>query len=196
MATSRAAKKTKEAAVSKQSVPCAGSVSAGLVGESAPLVKAIRYKFTGPGEKARTEVAKELGKWVIKLRKKGTSEGFIIHSAVKQGIGMDVADALKVDLRINDKQMAEALGTSESTLLRLRKAGKDLNEVASDRLVRYARILEIATEVFDDAKKAQSWLKRPQFGLAGEIPLDLMKSEVGTREVENLLMRIEHGVLA
>jgi putative toxin-antitoxin system antitoxin component (TIGR02293 family) len=196
MATSRETKKTKGTGGSMQSAACIGSVPAGPGEASASIVGTMWYRLTRPGEKARTHVTKELGKWVIKFRKKGASEGFIIHAAVKQGIGIDVADALKVDLHINDKQMAEALGTSESTLLRLRKAGKDLDEVASDRLVRYARILEIATEVFDDAEKAQSWLKRPQFGLAGEIPLELMKSEVGAREVENLLMRIEHGVLA
>jgi putative toxin-antitoxin system antitoxin component (TIGR02293 family) len=155
-----------------------------------------RFAVIRPKEEARTEVSKRLGKWLIKFRKIGTSEVFTIHSAVERGIGIFVADALKVDLNINDKQMAEALGTSESTLLRLRKAGKDLDEVASDRLVRYARILEIATEVFEDAHKARSWLKRPQFGLAGQVPLELMRTEVGAREVESLLMRIEHGVLA
>ena len=145
--------------------------------------------------RARTQTSKHLGKWIIKFRT-GAENTFLIHSAVERGIGVSVADALKGDLNINDKQMAEALGTSESTLLRLRKAHKDLDEIASDRLVRYARIVEIAAEVFDDIRKAQSWLKRPQVGLAGKIPLDLMKSEVGAREVENLLMRIEHGVLA
>ena len=144
---------------------------------------------------ARTQTSKHLGKWIIKFRT-GAENTFLLHAAVERGIGVSVADALKGDLNINDKQMAEALGTSESTLLRLRKAHKDLDEIASDRLVRYARIVEIAAEVFDDIRKAQSWLKRPQVGLAGKIPLDLMKSEVGAREVENLLMRIEHGVLA
>ena len=146
-------------------------------------------------EKPRTLVTKRLDEWIVKIGKKGV--GIVpLHGAIMHGIGIAVADALKNDLNINDRQMAEALGTSESTLLRLRKAHKDLDEVASDRLVRYARILEIATEVFEDKQKAQSWLKRPQFGLGDKVPLELMKSEMGAREVENLLMRIEHGVLA
>jgi uncharacterized protein (DUF2384 family) len=39
-------------------------------------------------------------------------------------------------------------------------------------------------------------VERPQFGMGGKIPFELMKSETGAREVEPLLMRIEHGVLA
>jgi len=170
-------------------------IQKGVIKEPAtPYLEEFSPGFFMSG-RARTQTSKHLGKWIIKFRT-GAEKTFLIHAAVERGIGISVADALKGDLNINDKQMAEALGTSESTLLRLRKAHKDLDEIASDRLVRYARIVEIAAEVFDDIRKAQSWLKRPQVGLAGKIPLDLMKSEVGAREVENLLMRIEHGVLA
>ena len=191
MATTSETKKTKKRVSAKQSMSAAcWSVRA----ESAPIAL-FNYELIKPGE-ARTQVTKQLGKWIIRFRTTGAEKAFSVHAAVVRGIGISVADALKGDLNINDKQMAEALGTSESTLLRLRKADKDLDEVASDRLVRYARILEIATEVFGDTQKARSWLKRPQFGLAGKIPLELMKSEAGAREVESLLMRIEHGVLA
>jgi putative toxin-antitoxin system antitoxin component (TIGR02293 family) len=190
-------KKVMKRAATKQAMGalCSGPVRADFGKKSAPI-EGLKFDLIGPGEQPRTQVAKRLSKWIIRFGKTGTEKVFSVHAAVVGGIGISVADALKSDLNINDKQMAEALGTSESTLLRWRKAGKDLDEVASDRLVRYIKILEIATEVFGDTQKAQSWLKRPQFGLAGEIPLELMKSEVGAREVESLLMRIEHGVLA
>ena len=39
-----------------------------------------------------------------------------------------------------------------------------------------------------------SWLRSQQLGLGGEVPLDYAESEVGAREVEDLLGRIEFGV--
>lgn len=59
----------------------------------------------------------------------------------------------------------------------------------------YARILKLATAVFEDKQKAISWLSRPQVGLGDKVPLEMIETEDGAREVENLLGRIEHGVL-
>ena len=41
---------------------------------------------------------------------------------------------------------------------------------------------------------ARQWLNAPQFGLGGAIPLEYAGTEVGAREVEDLLGRIEYGV--
>ena len=38
------------------------------------------------------------------------------------------------------------------------------------------------------------WLTSRQFGLGGAVPLEYAETEVGAREVEDLLGRIEHGV--
>jgi uncharacterized protein (DUF2384 family) len=38
------------------------------------------------------------------------------------------------------------------------------------------------------------WLRSPNRALGGESPLALSKTEVGAREVENLIGRLEHGV--
>ncbi|MBI1820097.1 MAG: DUF2384 domain-containing protein [Nitrospirae bacterium] len=156
-------------------------------------VQAAENKWFGH---SRTEVTKRLVMYVLKNKPGTEGEAFAIHKAIMHGIDFSVADTLKKELNFNDKEIADVLGTSESTFLRWRKSNKDLDNNASDRLVRFARILEIATGVFDDKLKAWSWLKRPQFGLGGKIPIELMKSETGAREVESLLMRIEHGVLA
>jgi putative toxin-antitoxin system antitoxin component (TIGR02293 family) len=51
-----------------------------------------------------------------------------------------------------------------------------------------------ATEVFGTVERAQQWLAFPQYGLGGVVPLDYARTEVGAREVETLLGRIEHSV--
>jgi len=48
--------------------------------------------------------------------------------------------------------------------------------------------------VFGDAEKARAWLKHPQVGLGGAVPLDYASTETGAREVEDLLGRIKYSV--
>jgi putative toxin-antitoxin system antitoxin component (TIGR02293 family) len=182
-------KKTKKRAVSlKQG---AGSKITAVLSQSEGLASENKWL-----EESRTDVTKHLNVYVSRNKPKSEGKAFAIHKAIMDGIDFSVAEILKKELNFNDKEIADLLGTSESTFLRWRKSNRELDNNASDRLVRFARILEISTEVFDDKLKAWSWLKRPQFGLGGKIPLELMKSETGAREVEALLMRIEHGILA
>jgi putative toxin-antitoxin system antitoxin component (TIGR02293 family) len=60
--------------------------------------------------------------------------------------------------------------------------------------VRFARLLALAREVLGGEEHAREWLSNPQHGLGGAIPLEYAKTEVGAREVENLLGRIDQGV--
>ena len=61
-------------------------------------------------------------------------------------------------------------------------------------MVRFARLLGRAAEVFESLSNARLWLQAPQLGVGGAIPLEYAETEVGAREVEDLLGRIEFGV--
>ncbi|MCG3117879.1 MAG: DUF2384 domain-containing protein [Candidatus Manganitrophus sp. SA1] len=71
-----------------------------------------------------------------------------------------------------------------------------LNPVTSDRLYRFAKIYAMAVEVFGELNEAQKWLRSPQIGLNGRIPLELIATEAGAQEVKDLLGRIEYGVFS
>jgi putative toxin-antitoxin system antitoxin component (TIGR02293 family) len=73
-------------------------------------------------------------------------------------------------------------------------AGGRLGAAESDRVVRFARLMGKAAEVMESEENARRWLTSPQFGLGGAVPLDYAETEVGAREVEDLLGRIEYGV--
>jgi putative toxin-antitoxin system antitoxin component (TIGR02293 family) len=91
------------------------------------------------------------------------------------------------------EQLAAKLCISRSTLQRRKIAGR-LSPDESDKVMRLSRLLEHATNVFGDIERARAWLKFPQRGLGGAIPLDYAETEVGAREVDNLLGRIEYSV--
>jgi putative toxin-antitoxin system antitoxin component (TIGR02293 family) len=51
-------------------------------------------------------------------------------------------------------------------------------------------------QVFGQAGKANGWLRKPKRQLRGEAPLNFLRSENGARIVEDMLRRVEHGILA
>ena len=116
------------------------------------------------------------------------------HAVIARGVPVRSAEVLKNALQVSDSVLAQLLGVSEKTLSRARGAGASLNTVASDRLFRVARVTALARDVFESSDASVSWLRRPQPGLGGQVPVDLLTTSAGTEEVERLLLRIEYGV--
>jgi len=116
------------------------------------------------------------------------------QEVILAGVPVESAEALKGEIAVADRAFAELIGISEKTLSRARAGKGRLDAVVSDRLFRLARIVALATDVLEGEAPAVRWLKRPQFGLGGRIPLSLLVTDAGRDEVEKLLLRIEHGV--
>lgn len=114
-------------------------------------------------------------------------------AALRDGLPVRELDALQEALAVPMENLAPILGISKATLHR-RKLGGRLGSAESDRVVRFARLMGKAAEVMESKNAARAWLTSPQFGLGGSVPLEYAESEVGAREVEDLLGRIEHGV--
>ena len=112
---------------------------------------------------------------------------------IQKGLRFSELKTLQDTLHLPFEKLAAKLCISRSTLQRRKTAGR-LTPDESDKVIRYSRLLEHATTVFGDAEKARAWLKHPQVGLGGVVPLDYASTETGAREVENLLGRIEYSV--
>ncbi len=110
-------------------------------------------------------------------------------------VGLPVQELmdLQASLKVPMAQLVPKLGISKATLHRRKATGK-LAPAESDRVVRFARLMGKAVEVLESEHSARQWLTSPQFGLGGAVPLDYADTEVGAREVEDLLGRIEYGV--
>ena len=133
-----------------------------------------------------------------KKKAKRVTKGSTLASAqlvkkVQSGLRFDELEALRSDLGLPLDQLAEKLGIARATLHRRKLSGR-LSPDESDKIVRFARLFRQATEVFGTVDRARQWLSFPQYGLGGEVPLDYARTEVGARDVENLLGCIEYGV--
>jgi putative toxin-antitoxin system antitoxin component (TIGR02293 family) len=116
---------------------------------------------------------------------------------IEAGVPRRAADTLRDHLQLSEQEWARSLGVSTKTLQRQSRDGqKRLTLAQGDRLYRLARIVALAEEVFEDAPRTRDWLREPQRGLGNRAPLDLLQTEAGAREVEDLLGRIEYGVLS
>ena len=112
---------------------------------------------------------------------------------IQKGLRFSELETLQNSIDLPFEQLAAKLSISRSTLQRRKAAGR-LSPDESDKVMRLSRLLEHATNVFGDVERARAWLKFPQRGLGGAIPLDYAETEVGAREVDDLLGRIEYSV--
>lgn len=146
--------------------------------------------------------AKIMGRGVVSFHVHGPLKS-IVHNdinpanlirALEHGLPVRELIDLQASLDVPVERLASMLGISKATFHRRKGAGEKLGTAESDRVVRFARLLGKAIKVFGNEEDARQWLNSQQFGLGGAVPLDYAKTEVGAREVENLLGRIEYGV--
>ncbi|HEU5050625.1 MAG TPA: antitoxin Xre/MbcA/ParS toxin-binding domain-containing protein [Gemmatimonadales bacterium] len=115
-----------------------------------------------------------------------------LRRAVEAGLPVGALDAV-VGHVAGDRFSAAALKYSivpKTTLHRRQR----LTAEESERLERLARMAALAEQVWEDEARAQEFLISPQPQLDGERPVDLARSDLGTREVEELLFRLEYAL--
>jgi len=90
------------------------------------------------------------------------------------------------------KELASSLDLSPRSLQRRRRSGR-LARFESDRLYRLARIVALANQNLGDHERSMRWLKHPNRALGGLAPVAAIDTELGARQVENVLGRIAYG---
>jgi putative toxin-antitoxin system antitoxin component (TIGR02293 family) len=141
-----------------------------------------------PRRKANTGAAK----WLRGGRERWSE--LELARLVAQGIPTSVLGEV-VESGILTRDEATRLILPRRTLAHRKRRGEHLSPDESDRLARVLHLHEIALHTFDgDAEQAGAWLRTPNRALSGEIPLELVVTSAGARLVEDVLLRIEHGV--
>jgi putative toxin-antitoxin system antitoxin component (TIGR02293 family) len=114
-----------------------------------------------------------------------------MREAIREGFPHAVLEELMRASGLTLKELAHALDLSTRSLQR-RRRGR-LARFESDRLYRMARVLALARESLGDEARANRWLKRANHALGGLAPIAAIDTELGARQVENLLGRIAYG---
>lgn len=118
-----------------------------------------------------------------------------LRDAVRQGLPFSALEELTRQLEISPQQCSAVLGIPPRTVAR-RKEARQLNPQESDRLYRVARAASQAVAVLGSLDKARLWLKAPNRALGGDRPLDLLDTEIGARQVEDILLRLNYGIFS
>jgi len=167
-----------------------------------PKSKSFAARTTTQRKLPRAAATKWSGAGVVKFCVQGSNSASTavkftpakLVEVLQVGLPFHELEDLQARLAVPADKLAPMLGISKATFHRRKGDAGKLPPAVSDRVVRYARLLGQAFKVFEDLEAAKQWLNAPQFGLGGAVPLDYAKTEVGAREVENLLGRIEYGV--
>lgn len=133
--------------------------------------------------------------WYVSLVGLRPQDPIRISKRVQKGLAFQAFVRLQRNTGLSMGDLAEAASIKPRTLHRRKKQGR-LDPEESDRLLRVSRIFGRALELFEgDPDAARQWLANPQGGLGGERPMVLARTDLGAREVEALVDRLEHGVL-
>lgn len=117
----------------------------------------------------------------------------IMHS-VERGLSYTTLERFERNTAWSSDEISQWLQISRSALNRRKQQGR-LTPDESDRLLRASRIFAKAIELFEgDRDAASTWLTSRQHALGGALPIEFAKTDIGSREVENLIDRLEHGV--
>jgi putative toxin-antitoxin system antitoxin component (TIGR02293 family) len=115
---------------------------------------------------------------------------------VEKGLPFRVVERLRRNMALTIGELAELIQVPTRTLSRRKEEGR-LQPDESDRALRASRLFGRTLELFEgDAAAARTWLSSAQPALGGAVPLSVAKTEIGAREVEHLIGRLEHGVFS
>ena len=115
-----------------------------------------------------------------------------LRHAVEEGLPVGSLEAVADYLTANDVEAASVkYGIVPRTTLRRRTR---LSVEEGERTERLARLATLAEQVWEDSQLAREFLTTPQPQLDDERPIDLARTELGAREVEDLLMKLEYAL--
>ena len=113
---------------------------------------------------------------------------------VREGLPFSALSAVVQQYGLSRDVVCEILHLSRRNFLR-RKQQNRLSPDESDRLYRLARVLAHANRVFEDPEESAAWIQTPNRALGKQQPLTLLDTDIGVQQVDQVLGRIEHGII-
>ncbi len=131
-----------------------------------------------------------------KLLGKPVTSSLQLVGFIERGFSFQTLERFHRETGLPMELLAAAIGISPRTFSR-RKKEKKLTSSESDRLVSISRLFALTVELFEGNKeKSFQWFLNQNRALGNLSPLQMAATETGSREVENLIGRLEHGVFS
>jgi putative toxin-antitoxin system antitoxin component (TIGR02293 family) len=135
----------------------------------------------------------------------------VLHQQIGEWLGVPVPKTEQNVLEIVERQLPTsainrlvALGLTRPeidalviplrTLQHRRSRREKLTVEESDRVLRVARLLSQSESVYESRQRALAWLRRSNPRLRDRTPLEMSKTDTGSRIVEELLGQIDEGM--
>jgi putative toxin-antitoxin system antitoxin component (TIGR02293 family) len=145
-----------------------------------------------PGRRDLCELISVLGGTHALGRGVGSMDDLV--ALVRHGLPFQALTGLMEEYGIPRESACHLLQLSHRKLLRRREQGR-LSPRESDRLVRLARVLAHANRVFEDTAESAEWIRTPNTALGRQQPLSLLDTDIGVQQVDQVLGRIEQGIV-
>ena len=135
----------------------------------------------------------------------------ILHQRIGEWLGLRAPNTEQQMLELIERQLPTAsinrllaLGLTRAeidslviplrTLERRRARREKLTVEESDRVMRLLRLFSHAESVYGSRERALGWLRHPRTRFGKRTALNLLKTDVGSRIVEEMLVQIDHGM--
>jgi putative toxin-antitoxin system antitoxin component (TIGR02293 family) len=115
-----------------------------------------------------------------------------LAAAIAHGLPKTVVGALAAQAAndVESRRRVAALVVSPATFKRARQ----LSPAASERAERLARVTALAQQALGSADEARAWLGDRHPLLGDRPPIEIAATDLGARQVERILLNIEHGL--
>jgi putative toxin-antitoxin system antitoxin component (TIGR02293 family) len=153
-----------------------------------------RPAFKAPPERSAASSLQEAAR-VLGLRRVPANEIELAEMA-REGLPSATLSRLSGALGWTRAALIDQLGIARRTVARRLTRKEPLSTSESERVLRLARVLARAIEVFESRDAAKQWLQEPSMALGERKPIDLLATDIGTEVVLNELGKIDHGFFA
>ena len=114
--------------------------------------------------------------------------------SIRKGFPYRTLERFQRNTSLALERITELVDIPRRTLTRRKSEGRFMPD-ESDRLLSASRLFGRALALFEgDRDAAAEWLTSPQRALGGGVPIELARTDLGAREVETVLGRLEQGV--
>ncbi|MYI06688.1 MAG: DUF2384 domain-containing protein [Gemmatimonadetes bacterium] len=160
--------------------------------ESEPHCEAVRR---GPGEDERTDVTRLPEQLVREARPVYGDQVRLeqLRLAAEEGLPVEAVKVLQAELkRFGLERASDYVNRIVPRATRMRR--RRLKREEGEAVLRIASLMALTVYVWGEERLAARFLTTPHMLLGDRVPLDLALSEVGTRQVEDVLWGLHYGL--